>query len=47
MIIFRVNPLEMFLEEVEIEGKKIPIFKLIENLKIKNNLWKTKKVTAE
>lgn len=28
-----VRPLEMFLGEVEIEGKKIPRFKLIENQK--------------
>lgn len=26
-----VRPLKMFLEEVEIEGKKIPRFRLIEN----------------
>jgi len=28
-----VRPLKMFLEEVEIEGKKIPRFKFIENQK--------------
>jgi len=28
-----IRPLQMFLEEVEIEGKKIPRFRLIENQK--------------
>ena len=28
-----IRPLQMFLEEVEIEGKKIPRFKFIENQK--------------